>query len=232
MTPAAVVLPFGDSGVFVELGGEAGVDASRRVQAAARQIRTATEGEPGWGRPIPAGTSILVPVDPVEPGSMVAVERVRALLDRSGEPGGRSPGGRSPVDLRPAAEIEIPVRYGGIDGPDLETVAAMAGLSPAAVIELHGSTTYTALFLGFAPGFAYLGPLDPALVLPRRAEPRQRVAAGSVAIAGPQTAVYPAASPGGWWILGRTSTRVWDPTRNPAALIRAGDRVRFSADRG
>lgn len=120
--------------------------------------------------------------------------------------------------------IEIPVRY---DGPDLAEVAQHTGLSVAEVIERHSARTYRAYMTGFAPGFTYLGELDDALVLPRRTDPRVRVPAGSVAIAGAQTAVYPLVTPGGWHLIGTTSLAMFDPSRKPPALVRAGDSVRF-----
>ena len=132
------------------------------------------------------------------------------------------------VDPPPDAPLhELPVRYGGDDGPDLESVAEEVGHSPADVVELHAATTYEVLFLGFAPGFAYLGELEPPLVVPRLATPRPRVPAGSVAIAGPMTAVYPHASAGGWRLLGRTDALLFDPGATPPARLRPGDRVRF-----
>jgi KipI family sensor histidine kinase inhibitor len=127
-----------------------------------------------------------------------------------------------------AQTLEIPVRYGGRDGPDLEQVAASLGLSPQEVVRRHAAPSYRIFVLGFAPGFAYLGPLPPELRLPRRAEVRQRVPAGSVAIAGEQTAVYPFETPGGWHILGRTELVLWDPAADPPALLRPGGRVRFA----
>jgi len=120
--------------------------------------------------------------------------------------------------------IEIPVSY---DGPDLADVATRTGLTPEEVIQRHCSRTYRAYMTGFAPGFTYLGDLDESLVLPRRTEPRVRVPAGSVAIAGAQTAVYPLVTPGGWHLIGATSVVMFDSRRNPPALIRAGDSVRF-----
>jgi len=220
-----LIVPFGDSGVFVELGGAPGIATSGWVQATARAIRAATEGRAGWSTPIPAATSILVPVDPVEPGAEAAVASIRSILGRRSYPVD------DPATPTEDRVLEVPVRFGGDDGPDLETVATMTGLRPGQVIEALLATTFTALFLGFAPGFAYLGPLDERLILPRRDAPRQRVPAGSVAIAGPQAAIYPVDSPGGWWILGRTALRVWDPNREPAALINAGTRIRFVAER-
>lgn len=121
-------------------------------------------------------------------------------------------------------EIEIPVVY---DGEDLPVVAAATGLSVPEVIACHQQPLYTSAFCGFAPGFAYLSGLDPRLHVPRRDTPRARVAPGSVAIAGPYSAVYPSASPGGWHLLGRTSMTVWDPTRSDPALLAPGTLVRF-----
>jgi len=128
-----------------------------------------------------------------------------------------------------SAEIEIPVRYGGADGPDLAALAQHTGLSVDDVVKRHTQTEYVVFFLGFQPGFAYLGGLDPALAMPRRAEPRLEVPAGSVGIGGAQTGIYPAASPGGWQLLGRTELKLFDPARNPPTLMQPGDRVRFKA---
>ena len=121
-------------------------------------------------------------------------------------------------------EVVLGVRY---DGPDLETVAELAGLSRAEVIARHHGASYTVRFCGFAPGFAYLDGLDPALRVPRRDTPRSRVPAGSVAIAGEFAAVYPRSSPGGWQLLGTSQDVVWDPAAVPPALLSPGTRVRF-----
>lgn len=123
--------------------------------------------------------------------------------------------------------IEIAVDYGGVDGPDLQAVAQACGLSEDTVVALHASGSYVVAFIGFLPGFAYLDGLDGRLHLPRRAQPRTRVPAGSVAIAGAQSGVYPFDSPGGWHVIGRTAQRMFDPGREPAALVQPGDRVRF-----
>jgi KipI family sensor histidine kinase inhibitor len=131
------------------------------------------------------------------------------------------------ADDRPP--IEIPVRYGGDDGPDLEGVAGRLGLASDAVVALHAGTTYRVFMLGFAPGFAYLGTLPAELSLPRRTEPRPSVPAGSVAIAARQTGVYPVATPGGWHLIGRTEVTLWDPSAEPPARLAPGDRVRFVA---
>ena len=116
------------------------------------------------------------------------------------------------------------------DGSDLEDIAKRTGLTPAEVVSVHTSRDYVVELIGFLPGFAYLGPLDPRLIVGRRETPRPRVAAGSVAIAGAYTGVYPAASPGGWHLLGRAvDAPLFDPRRVPPALLRPGDCVRFVA---
>jgi KipI family sensor histidine kinase inhibitor len=119
---------------------------------------------------------------------------------------------------------EIPVRY---DGPDLAGLAALHGLAPERVVELHAAPEYRVAFLGFVPGFAYLEGLPPALHTPRLAVPRKEVPAGSVGIAGAQTGIYPIATPGGWQLIGRTDTTLFDPARTPMSLLQPGDRVRF-----
>lgn len=128
-------------------------------------------------------------------------------------------------------EIEIPVVYGGTDGPDLDVVARHTGLSTKEVIQRHSSGDYVVYFIGFMPGFAYMGGLDPALATPRQDEPRLTIPAGSVGIGGEQTGIYPLASPGGWQLLGRTSLPLFDPANTPPTLLRPGDHVRFTVER-
>ena len=127
----------------------------------------------------------------------------------------------------PPAPVEIPVRYGSTAGPDLAWVARQAGLTEAELIDLHSGREYTVYLIGFLPGFPYLGFLPEPLVLPRRATPRTRVPAGSVAIAGRQTGIYPQASPGGWHLLGHTESRLFDVSRRAPALLAPGQRVKF-----
>ena len=124
-------------------------------------------------------------------------------------------------------EIEIPVCYGGDFGPDLEALAQLRGLQRHDVIRIHSDTEYVAYFLGFVPGFAYLGTVPEAIEAPRLASPRRRVEAGSVGIAGRQTAVYPCAVPGGWQLIGRTPLSMFRADREPMSLLGCGDRVRF-----
>jgi inhibitor of KinA len=125
-------------------------------------------------------------------------------------------------------QVEIPVCYGGEFGPDLQEVAALHSLTPAQAIKAHAAAIYTVCFLGFAPGFAYLGGLPDTLATPRLATPRRKVPAGSVGIAGQQTGVYPFSTPGGWRLVGRTPLKMFRPDREAMSLLMIGDRVRFT----
>ena len=171
----------------------------------------------GLGTPVPAYASVLVPFDPdVMPEAAVRAT-IRAALRRA-------VGGPAPA---PGPLVEIPVRYGGPDGPDLAEVAERTGHSEAEVVALHAGHEYRVYLVGFVPGFPYLGVLPAELELPRRTTPRVRVPAGSVAIAGRQTGIYPSPTPGGWHLIGRTDAPIWDARRNPPALLAPGDRVLF-----
>ena len=162
---------------------------------------------------VPAETTLLVRCD-----HAAAQQAVQHLLEELVESYDENP---SQVDREP---IEIPVRY---DGEDLAFVAEACSLSEEEVIQRHLGTTYVAAFCGFAPGFAYLSGLDSSLQLPRRNTPRTRVPAGAVAIAATYSAVYPQESPGGWHLIGSTTTKLWDVARQPPALIEPGRQVRF-----
>jgi KipI family sensor histidine kinase inhibitor len=131
------------------------------------------------------------------------------------------------VKLPEPRMVEIPVCYGGEFGPDLAEVGALRGMTAEQVIELHSSVEYLVYFLGFVPGFAYLGELPEELVTPRLATPRRKVPAGSVGIAGNQTGVYPFATPGGWRLLGRTPLAMFRADREELSLLSIGDRVKF-----
>jgi KipI family sensor histidine kinase inhibitor len=164
---------------------------------------------------------VLVPVDPLAgtPDELLPTldNALRDADDRPVEAIGQPSG----------ALHELPTRYGRVDGPDLDEVAALHGLRPADVVELHASVEYRVYMLGFAPGFAYLGRVPEAIATPRRSEPRERVLAGSVGIARDQTGVYPFETPAGWNIIGRTEVRVWDTVAARPNLLAPGDRVRF-----
>lgn len=168
---------------------------------------------------VPAARTVLVHFDPALTSSPVLAERIGEAVREIGVEDGGSAAADS-ADL-----VEIPVRY---DGEDLDAVAELTGLSAAEVVARHSAAVYTVAFCGFAPGFGYISGLDEALWLPRRAVPRTRVPAGSVAIADRYTAVYPQASPGGWHLLGHTDAAVWDPQRQPPAIFAPGVRVRFA----
>jgi antagonist of KipI len=207
--------PVGDGALRVEFGSAIDPEANARVRALDAVL--AARPFPGFREAIPAHVALLVVYDPIVcdyATASAAVERAGASASSAEPP-------------RPAALVEVPAVYGGEHGPDLPSLASACGLSPDEVVRIHTSVELTAFMLGFSPGFPYLGLLPPALQQPRRAEPRPRVSPGSVAIAGPFTAVYPGASAGGWHLLGRTSRRLFDPLGDPPCLILPGDRVRF-----
>lgn len=170
--------------------------------------------EPGILNLHPAYATLLISFDP----RLITHGRVEALA-RAAE--------SAHAELPATALVEIPVCYGGEFGPDLDDVAAHCRLTADGVIELHSSAEYLVHFIGFSPGFPYLGGLPEALATPRLLAPRVRVPAGSVAIGGSQTGVYPLASPGGWRLIGRTPLRLFRPEVEPPALLAMGDRVRF-----
>ncbi len=164
----------------------------------------------------PAYASILIDFDP-RVTRHAAVERAAADLFAQA----------ASASIPEARTIEIPVAYGGEYGPDLESVAQLTGHTPEEVIAIHSGAEYLVYFLGFSPGFPYLGGLPESIAAPRLETPRTRVPAGSVAIGGAQTGVYPLTSPGGWRIIGRTSMRLFDPAADPPALLRMGDHIEF-----
>lgn len=173
---------------------------------------------------VPAYASVLLRFDPLAWRDGDATDPQRRL--RSAVEAALAAGGMEPVIGR---EQIIPVCYGGAFGPDLDEVASHCGLTAEAVIARHAAADYRVAMVGFAPGFPYLLGLDPALAMPRRADPRQRVPAGSVAIGGQQTGIYPGQLPGGWQLIGRTPLRLFDVTATRPSLLAAGDRVRFRA---
>jgi KipI family sensor histidine kinase inhibitor len=132
------------------------------------------------------------------------------------------------VELPEPRTVEIPVRYGGAEGPDLEELASLRGLSPERVIELHSSASYIVYFMGFVPGFAYLGGLPTELATPRLESPRKKVPKGSVAIGGTHTGIYPFETPGGWRLIGRTPLEIFDAESDALSRLQIGDLVRFT----
>lgn len=211
-TPAIRAQPLGDSAVTVTLGSERGAALLQSVHGAAATLAAA--GIPGVVDIVPAYLTVTVFYDPLEVTYADLSTRLVAMCESTA----------GSVAPRAQRDHEIPITY---DGPDLAAVAASAALAVEEVVARHSARTYTVDLVGFVPGFAYLSELDPALHLPRRPQPRPRVIAGSVGIAGPQTAVYPLDTPGGWHLIGSTRSVMFDPARDPPALLAPGDRVRF-----
>jgi len=205
----------GDSALLLEL--EQVIDAAVNARAIGIAAAVRDAVIPGIRDVVSTYRSVAVYFDPL----ITDIRDVQASLERSLETNVPAVGGNL---------VEIPVEYGGQWGPDLREVADFGGLSTDDVIKRHCEGEYRVFMLGFLPGFAYLGSVDPAIAAPRKATPRERVRTGSVAIAGAQTAVYPSDSPGGWQIIGHTTTRMFDAAQWPASLLSPGDSVRFRAE--
>lgn len=204
----------GDSLVTIELG----TTIDPRVHAQVLQLASALAEARVHGVTdiVPAYATIGVHFEPLVTDLAVLQSTVRRLSAHLGE-----------APVLNGRLHEIPVQYGGAAGPDLAEVAAFAGCTPEAVIERHSRVEYRVYLLGFVPGFAYLGTVDPSIAIPRRRVPRERVPAGAVGIAGAQTGVYPTATPGGWQIIGQTAATLVHHDRTPIAVLAPGDRVRF-----
>jgi inhibitor of KinA len=206
-------LPCGDTALAVELGDKVDRRISDLVLALAGRVRAASIA--GIADLVPTFRSLLIHYDPMTVCQAELKERLVPLL--SGLTAARSAG----------RLWNIPVCYHASLAPDLAEVAARTGLTPERVVAFHSSVTYHVYMVGFLPGYPYLGDLPSELVLPRRDTPRTAVPAGSVAIATSLTAVYALESPGGWHLIGRTPVLLWDPRRDPPAILAAGDQVRF-----
>jgi KipI family sensor histidine kinase inhibitor len=195
---------------FPETSGE-GTNRS----AVALADRLARKAPQGLLDAIPGATTLFVLFDP----GIIEREKLVRRLRRLAEEAGTAP--------RETRRFRIPVAYGGEFGPDLPALASHRGISAEELARRHAGADYTVAFLGFSPGFAYLTGLPPELSAPRRDSPRTRVPAGSLAIGGDYTAIYPAETPGGWMLIGRSPVRLFDPAAHPPALLRPGDRVFF-----
>lgn len=213
----------GDRCLMIEVGRHVDPQINRTVHAVAESLLE--QAIPGVTDVVPAFTTVAVHYRPeaIEPDAaqqatphLRLVSAIEAVLARG-------------VTATRTAQrtVEIPVCYGGEFGPDLEEVASSCGLTAQQVIELHGASDHMVYMLGFAPGFPYMGGLDPRLAMPRRKTPRVRIPAGTVAIAREQSAVYTLETPGGWNLIGRTPIELFTPRANPPALLQPGDRVRF-----
>ncbi len=209
--------PLADDAWLIHPGTTVGAATNAQVHALVARIRAQS---PAWLRDlVPAYTSLGVFFDTDAITADAAHDWLRAQYR---------------VDTGTAAMpnsrlVEIPVRYGNRFGEDFDSVAAELDITSAELIARHSAAIYTVAMIGFAPGFPYLSGLDPSLALPRLVTPRTRVPAGSVAIGGAQTGIYPRESPGGWRLLGRTPLRLFDPERASPSLLAPGDRVRFVA---
>ena len=205
------ILPCGDSALAVEFGTVVDPRLNARVLALDERLA----GIPGIVEAVPTYRSLLVHYDPVATDfatlSAALVERARDLPD---EP-------------REGRLWRVPVVYGGAFGIDLDEVAARHRINPAELVRRHAAPTYRVYMIGFVPGYAYLGGLDPSIATPRRESPRLKVPAGTISIGGIQAVVASIEAPSGWHLLGRTPVRAFMPDRDPVFLFAAGDRVRF-----
>lgn len=195
---------------MVELGEGIDPAVNRRVQGLARLIRE--RGPAGVVEVVPSYCSLLVNYRPWELPLHALLGWLARLELHDPDPG-------------PSRLMRIPVAYGGEFGPDLDEIARFARLSCEEVVALHSAPKYLVYCLGFAPGFPFLGKVPPEIAMPRLATPRTRVPRGAVGIAGEQTGIYPAESPGGWRLVGRTPLVLFIPHRDPPTLLRPGDRV-------
>jgi len=221
---ASRIEALGDRALLIHCGEIIDAAISAQALAIARALEDARL--PGILDIAPAYASVCVRYEPAawtstdaapSPFDRVA-ERLRTLVDNAASDAATDTG-----------SIEIAVTYGGQCGPDLADVAAYTRLSEEEVIARHVAAEYRVAMLGFTPGFPYLLGLDAALHMPRRKTPRTRVPTGSVAIGGAQTGVYPRETPGGWHLIGRTPLSLFDPARDPPALLKPGMRVKFVA---
>ena len=218
------IIPLGDSALVVrvrEQFEDAPEETLDEVLQILQQLRSAAI--PGVIELAPAYVSVAVFYDPVQNKSREhrVKERLRRVTAAAAERGQRR---RTRRNIK---SVEIPVCYSPEFAPDLDDVARHAQISTKEVIDLHSASQYRVSCIGFVPGFPFLTGLASKLATPRRATPRKEIPPGSVGIGGAQTGIYPLRSPGGWNLIGRTPLKLFDPTKNPATLLQAGDRVRF-----
>lgn len=208
------LLPCGDAGLSVDFGDVIDLAVNARVQALDRALAAAAIA--GVVECVPTYRALMVHLDPL----VVDFDALcRQILDLAARP---------PAEAAPARRWRVPVAYGGDHGIDLETSAAHAGLSPSGFIEAHAAGAYRVMMIGFLPGFAYLGGLDPRLARSRRDTPRPRIPASSVSIGGAQTAIGSVEGPSGWHLIGRTPALPFAPARDPVFLFGAGDEIVFA----
>jgi KipI family sensor histidine kinase inhibitor len=208
------LLPLGDSALLIQFGDEIDPGLNQHVHELDALLNV--DKPAGVVETVPAYATLLVHYDPLLLTYAETTDWISAELDKVKSKASRKP-----------RRIEIPVRYGGASGLDLDFVAAYHKLSVQEVLHIHASRIYSVYMMGFTPGFAYMGKLDDAIATPRLETPRMKVPAGSVGIAGAQTGIYPIDSPGGWRIIGRTEVRLFNPAADPVFLFAPGDTVQF-----
>jgi inhibitor of KinA len=212
---SARYLPFGDSALLVEFGNTINLEINRKVIALNEAIMKAEIRE--VEELVPTYRSLLVRYDPLKityEQLVFCIKDIEKTLDR--------------VSVKIASKkITIPVVYGGEYGSDLDYVAKCHGLSEEQVVKLHSEKEYTVYMIGFVAGFPYLGEVSDEIATPRLETPRLKVPTGSVGIAEKQTGIYPCEAPGGWRIIGRTPIKLFNPLRQPPALLKPSDKVRF-----
>jgi len=207
-------LLMGDRGLLLEFGDEISPEVNEKVRRMALAIQA--ESIEGMIETVPTYRSLLVLYNPL----ILPADELKKRLIRLEEE-------LKQTSFPDPKLTKIPVLYGGAYGPDLEGVARHLQISPEEVVRLHCSKPYFIYMIGFMPGFPYMGELPDTLITPRLKTPRLSVPAGSVAIAQKQTGIYPMESPGGWQIVGRTPIKLFDPEKDPPALLQMGDLVQF-----
>lgn len=208
------VVPAGDSGWLIELPDRLDAEVNARAIEIAREIDGANLS--GVTDIVVGYRTVMVYVDPLTTSSTSMNQHLHAIALRP-----------APAGVVHGELVEVPVCYGGPYGPDIDDVAAFGDCTADDVVRLHLGQEYRVYVVGFVPGFAYMASVDPRIAAPRRPSPRLKVPAGSVAVAAGQTGIYPAETPGGWHLIGRTPVRPYDPTRSNPFLFHAGDRVKF-----
>ena len=204
----------GDTSLSVEFGNAINEAINHDIRA--YKIALENAAIPGIVETVPTYRSLMVHYDPAVIRYGALKEKLEALLHEMGE-----------IEIPPSPVLEIPVLYGGEMGPDLPFVAEHSGLSEEEVIRIHSSAEYLIYMLGFTPGFTYLGGMSAKIATPRLKQPRVKIPAGSVGIAGTQTGIYPIDSPGGWQLIGRTPVKMYDPGRETPILPEAGQYMKF-----
>ncbi len=206
----------GDTSLTVEFGNEISEAINKQIRA--YNIALGEAGIPGIVETVPTYRSLMIHYDP----AVIAYGELRVKLEELLTK-------MDDIVIPPSDVLEVPVLYGGEMGPDLPFVAENAGMTEDEVVKIHTSTEYLIYMLGFTPGFTYLGGMSDAIATPRLKQPRVKIPAGSVGIAGSQTGIYPIDSPGGWQLIGRTPVKMYDPDRETPILPQAGQYIKFYA---